>query len=101
MYECFLVLVLLAASSLVSWWSVSSGNGSSVAVRADAVYKDRHTCVGSVLCLTLNIKHLFIFNKYYYQLVIATYLVVATQQHFGYSNSNSHWDKLRYSNYTH
>ena len=35
----------------------------------------------AVRCLVLNSKHLFIFNKYYYQLVIATYLVVATQQH--------------------
>ena len=80
MYECFLVLVLLAAMSLVSWWSVSSGNGSSVAGRTDTVYKDRHTCGGSVLVWVLTFKHLFIFNKYYYQLVIATYLVVATQQ---------------------
>ena len=54
----------------------------------------------AVRCLVLNSKHLFIFNKYYYQLVVATYLVVATQQHFGYSNSNSHLDKLRHSNYT-
>ena len=34
-----------------------------------------------VLVWVLTDKHLFIFNKYYYQLVIATYLVVATQQH--------------------
>ena len=54
-----------------------------------------------VLVWVLTDKHLFIFNKYYYQLVIATYLVVATQQHFGYSNNNSHLDKLRHSNYTH
>ena len=44
MYECLLVLVLLAASSLVSWWSVSSGNGSSVAGRIDTVYKGCHPC---------------------------------------------------------
>ena len=43
-YECLLVLVLLAAMSLVSWWSVSSGNGSSVAGRTDMVYKDCHPC---------------------------------------------------------
>ena len=57
--------------------------------------------IGLVLVWVLTDKHLFIFNKYYYQLVIATYLVVATQQHFGYSNSNSHLDKLGHSNYTH
>ena len=39
-----LVLVLLAVSSLVSWWSVSSGNVGSVAGCTDAVYKDRHSC---------------------------------------------------------
>ena len=43
-YEHFLALVLLAAMSLVSWWSVSSGNVGSVAGCADAVYKDRHSC---------------------------------------------------------
>ena len=43
-HGCRLVLVLLAVSSLVSWWSVSSGNVCSVAGRADAVYKDRHSC---------------------------------------------------------
>ena len=37
--------------------------------------------IGLVLVWVLTDKHLFIFNKYYYQLVIATYLVVATQQH--------------------
>ena len=43
-YEHFLALVLLAAMSLVSWWSVSSGNGSSVAGRTDTVYKGCHPC---------------------------------------------------------
>ena len=44
--ECLLVLVLLAAMSLVSWWSVSSGNVCSVAGRTDAVYKGCHPCDG-------------------------------------------------------
>ena len=44
-----LVLVLLAVSSLVRWWSVSSGNVGSVAGCADAVYKDRHSCGRSLL----------------------------------------------------
>ena len=44
MNECLLVLLLLAAMSLVSWWSVSSGNVCSVAGRTDAVYKDPHSC---------------------------------------------------------
>ena len=48
-YGCLLVLVLLAVSSLVSWWSVSSGNVGSVAGCTDAVYKDRHSCGRSLL----------------------------------------------------